>query len=53
MRKIVIEVSDVLAEKMEKSVKADWSGLVRKYLESQINITETYGFLDKIEPVKE
>ena len=39
-----------LAERM-KDTDVNWADLVRRYLKSQINITEAYAFLNKIKPV--
>ncbi len=51
-RKITIEVCDELAEKMDKlSPEVDWSDVIEKYLLREINIIESYAFLDKIAPV--
>jgi hypothetical protein len=51
-KKIVVEVTDELAQRMNKlSPEVDWSGTIRKYLEREINIIESYAFLDKIKPV--
>lgn len=52
VKKIVIEVTDELAQRMNKlSPKVNWSSTIRKYLEREINIIESYAFLDKIKPV--
>lgn len=49
---ILVKVPDELAKKMNQlSLKVDWSSVIRKYLEREINIIESYAFIDKIKPV--
>lgn len=47
----MIEVSDELAERMEKHPEINWTNMFNEYLKKQIDIIEAYAFLDKIEPV--
>jgi len=47
-RKIVIEVPDELAERMDKYPDVDWSAVCRDLLEKHLNLKEIHRLLENL-----